>query len=420
MLAEWVEARKFSTTRLRPGYDQEEVDVFRTAIRDSFLGVRRPSLRPDEIRYKQFSTTRLRPGYDVEEVDAFLDEAELRLAAQGSDLDTGKAQDGEPELDAGSPPVQDQPATRPAPDSEVGGTVLAEWVEARKFSTTRLRPGYDEEEVDVFLTAIRDSFLGVRRPSLRPDEIRYKQFSTTRLRPGYDVEEVDAFLDEAELRLAAPGSDLDTGKAQDGEPELDADSPPIDADAIRAALRVPLMLLLDGARPSGTSGWVSAVAPVVTQAAAGAGHWAAGRRQRALAAWAGAAGSGLVAWGLGTEAPTRAEVERIRRQQRDLLRKPGTKAPAAAGTQTLTARQPSRYDVAFSVVGMVLGVRSRLRHPRRLTVLAIANEAPNAVFNVLRVARAVQRRRPRTAAGSALVVAGSVARLRAASAEPLR
>ena len=298
--------------------------------------------------------------------------------------------------------------------------MLAEWVEARKFSTTRLRPGYDEEEVDIFLDAIRDSFLGVRRPSLRPDEIRNKQFSTTRLRPGYDEEEVDAFLDEAELRLAAPGSALDTGKAQDGEPELDADSPPVDADAIRAALRAPLTLLLDGARPSGTSGWVSAVAPVVTQAAVGAGHWAAGRRQRALAAWAGAAGSGLMAWGLGTEAPARAEVERIRRQQRDLLRKPGTKAPAAAGTQTLTARQRTRYDVAFSVVGMVIGVRSGLRHPRRLTVLAIASEAPAAAFGVLRVARAVQRRRPRTAAGSALAVAGSVARLRAASAEPLR
>jgi DivIVA domain-containing protein len=73
---------------------------------------------------------------------------------------------------------------RPAPDSDVGGTVLAEWVEARKFSTVRLRPGYDQEEVD-------------------------------------------AFLDEAELRLAAQGSDLDTGKAQDGEPELDADSLPV-------------------------------------------------------------------------------------------------------------------------------------------------------------------------------------------------
>jgi hypothetical protein len=39
---------------------------------------------------------------------------------------------------------------------------------------------------------------------------------------------------------------------------------------------------------------------------------------------------------------------------------------------------------------MVIGVPWRLRHPRRLTVLAIAMEAPNAVLYVLG-ARAGQR-----------------------------
>ena len=67
----------------------------------------------------------------------------------------------------------------------------------------------------------------------------------------------------------------------------------------KARLQLELVLLaLDGARPSGTLQWASAAAPVVTQAAVGAGHWAAGRRQRALAAWASAAGSALAAWGL--------------------------------------------------------------------------------------------------------------------------
>ena len=80
--------------------------------------------------------------------------------------------------------------------------MVAQWVEARRFSTTRLRPGYDIDQVDAFLSAIRDTFLETRKPSLTPDEIRNKQFSTTRLRPGYDEEEVDAFLDEAESRLA--------------------------------------------------------------------------------------------------------------------------------------------------------------------------------------------------------------------------
>ena len=150
---------------------------------------------------------------------------------------------------------------------------------------------------------------------------------------------------------------------------------------------------------------MSAAVPAVTRAAVGAGHWASGRRQRALAAWAGAAGSGLIAWGLGTEAPTRAEVDKNIQQHRDLLAKLGKLGPeasATAGTPALTARQRSRYaryDVAFSVVGMVLKVRYGLRHSRRLTVLAIADEAPDFVFYVLRAARAVQRRRPRTAAG---------------------
>jgi hypothetical protein len=201
-------------------------------------------------------------------------------------------------------------------------------------------------------------------------------------------------------------------------------------DSWARVLRVALLPVLDGTRPAGMLRWVSPVAPVVTQAVVGAGHWAAGRRRRALAAWAGAAGYGLVAWSLGTKAPTPAQArqnmrQNIQRLQRDhLLREPGAKAPAAAGTQTPLGRHLSRYGpvyrLAATVVGMVPGVRWGLRYPRRLTVLAIASQAPNAVLSVLWAARAVQRRRPRIAAGYALVVAGSAARLRAASAEPLR
>jgi hypothetical protein len=92
--------------------------------------------------------------------------------------------------------------------------------------------------------------------------------------------------------------------------------------------------------------------------------------------------------------------------------------------ETPMARRLSRFFRWFEPVSpvawMVIGVPWRLRHPRRLTVLAIASEAPNVVFYVLRAAWAMQRRRPRMAASSALLAAGSVARLRAASAEPLR
>ncbi len=186
--------------------------------------------------------------------------------------------------------------------------------------------------------------------------------------------------------------------------------------------RLAFMSLLDGTRPSGALEWVSPVAPAVTQAAVGAGHWAAGRRRRALAAWTSAAGFGLVAWGLGAEAPTRAEAQENIEQQKDLLRKRGMQVPAtAARSETSAARRlRNALDALGPSVGIPFGVRSGLRYPRRLTAGTIAGEAPAVVFYGARVARAVQRRRPRIAAGSALVAAGAVARLRAASAEPLR
>jgi hypothetical protein len=192
-------------------------------------------------------------------------------------------------------------------------------------------------------------------------------------------------------------------------------------DGMAQVQRLVLLRVLDGARPSGALEWVSPVAPAVTQAAVGAGHWAAGRRRRALAAWAGAVGFGLVAWGLGTEAPTRAEADQNIEQQKDLLRKLGMQVPATAGTQTgISQRSLHSLDALVATIRMAFDVRSGLHRQRRLTVLAIADEAPAVVFYALRAARAVQRRRPRIAVGSALVVAGSVAALRAASAEPLR
>jgi DivIVA domain-containing protein len=98
--------------------------------------------------------------------------------------------------------VEEHPS-EPAPSTEAGGIILSDWAASREFSTTRLRPGYDIEEVDAFLEAIRQTFLGTREPPLTTEEIRIKRFATTRLRPGYDEEEVDAFLNAVELRLAA-------------------------------------------------------------------------------------------------------------------------------------------------------------------------------------------------------------------------
>jgi DivIVA domain-containing protein len=86
ILAKWADSTRFSTSRLRVGrYDTAEVDAFRDAVRDTFLGVGRSPLTWRAPPGKQFTTTRrLRPGYDPEQVDAFLDKAERKLAAMES------------------------------------------------------------------------------------------------------------------------------------------------------------------------------------------------------------------------------------------------------------------------------------------------------------------------------------------------
>ena len=85
--AAWAASTTFSSTGLRFGYDKREVDAFRSAVRDTFLGgavfwVSTPPVRSDDVRGKQFSTHRR--GYDKKQVDAFLEAAGLRLAAMES------------------------------------------------------------------------------------------------------------------------------------------------------------------------------------------------------------------------------------------------------------------------------------------------------------------------------------------------
>jgi DivIVA domain-containing protein len=83
-----------------------------------------------------------------------------------------------------------------------------------KFSTTRLKPGYDEKEVDDFL----DQVVAQLRAGALP-EVPGARFSPTRMRPGYAQQAVDDLLREIDLYAeprrsalgpqgaASPGSD---------------------------------------------------------------------------------------------------------------------------------------------------------------------------------------------------------------------
>jgi DivIVA domain-containing protein len=80
-------------------------------------------LTPADVRNKQFSTTRLRPGYDEEEVDAFLDEVEAeldRLIGENEEL-RGKLAEvlrggGKPGIPALSSPLSDPRSEMAPPD----------------------------------------------------------------------------------------------------------------------------------------------------------------------------------------------------------------------------------------------------------------------------------------------------------------
>jgi len=71
-------------------------------------------LTPADVRNKQFSTTRLRPGYDEEEVDTFLDEveAELDRLIQGNEELRAKLA----ECLRGKVPALTSPVIEPKPD----------------------------------------------------------------------------------------------------------------------------------------------------------------------------------------------------------------------------------------------------------------------------------------------------------------
>jgi hypothetical protein len=81
--AEWAASTTFSSTGLTSGYDKQEVDAFRRAVRDTFLGVRNPPVRSDDVRPGQWFSTHRR-GYDKPQVDLFLEIASIRLAAMES------------------------------------------------------------------------------------------------------------------------------------------------------------------------------------------------------------------------------------------------------------------------------------------------------------------------------------------------
>jgi DivIVA domain-containing protein len=163
-VAKWIDQFRFTPTWGR-AYDMGDVDRFldelaAAARRDEHLG--------DLVAGKQFRTVALRQGYSQREVDEFLAKVATAVLAPSG------------------------------PDSEDASTdPRYKLIEDVRFTPTRLRDGYEMDDVDALLDQLQAA-LRMGEP-LGPiaGEARLR---TTKLREGYDRVEVDEFL----LAMAGP------------------------------------------------------------------------------------------------------------------------------------------------------------------------------------------------------------------------
>ncbi|MFC9085027.1 DivIVA domain-containing protein [Nocardiopsis dassonvillei] len=210
-----IREKKFHTVRLRPGYNEEDVDALLDRIEATLVALEGgPStgalITADEVRNSRFRTTRLSPGYREDEVDDFLDVVVADLAGRG----LGRARDQSPPRPGAAGASARPRHQRPGPDTSPDAPRRQEGpprpprrsgmtprdVREKQFATTRLTTGYNEQEVDDFLDRAEFTLdvLQQGRPdqaTLTAAEVERVQFSTTRARPGYDPAQVDHFLD---------------------------------------------------------------------------------------------------------------------------------------------------------------------------------------------------------------------------------
>jgi len=107
-------------------------------------------LTPADVRNKQFSTTRLRPGYDEEEVDAFLDEVEAELDRLIQENEELRSKLAEVLRGGGKPAVAlSSPLSDPRPDTMVSESQLEQpmMMERRPEPMSQPRP-YHEDNMD--------------------------------------------------------------------------------------------------------------------------------------------------------------------------------------------------------------------------------------------------------------------------------
>jgi DivIVA domain-containing protein len=109
-------------------------------------------LTPADVRNRQFSTTRLRPGYDEAEVDAFLDEVEAELSRLVQENDELRSKLAE-SLRGSRPAAPAMSVSMPGPEPDMlmpqllGAPVAAPDQERRPEFPARDMPGHDMNSI---------------------------------------------------------------------------------------------------------------------------------------------------------------------------------------------------------------------------------------------------------------------------------
>jgi DivIVA domain-containing protein len=180
----------------------------------SLLGGPAP-MRAADIGNAAFRVSRLTDGYRMTEVDDFLDLLEAEFGRLHSEVDAGRPA-GAPRVTAGfvSPlSALTRPARGGGPPGAgFRPTLTAGEIRAKAFRVLRYRTGYEIRDVDQFLDeaarelerihrVIRAGERGQRQRTeecalrLTPETITAVMFNGTRMRSGYDEEDVDDYLD---------------------------------------------------------------------------------------------------------------------------------------------------------------------------------------------------------------------------------
>jgi len=162
-LASWLRGAReqlTAATGLSMRYRARDVDAFLSGVAADLDSGALPD--PDYLRNVRFAVSRLGPGYPLRDVDELIRGLGRRL---GEAADTA------------------------VPEGSDADPLIARITNAQ-FRATRRGDGYDQREVDDFL---EDVIQALRRGE---EASPPAGLTTTRLRPGYDKQDVDALMRE--------------------------------------------------------------------------------------------------------------------------------------------------------------------------------------------------------------------------------